>query len=112
MLWDALGWTALNDSIVPSTLLMATWMSLGMAIWMRVRGCGWPAILEMSLAMFVPFVMMYPFYWAGLVGGMAIMIVGHVLMVPAMVVAMLFRRDEYTRGHRAHRHEPELETAA
>jgi len=101
VLWDALGWTALNDELVPMTLLMATWMSLGMAIWMRVRGCGWRAILEMSLAMYVPFVMMYPFYWAGLVGGMAVMMVGHILMVPAMVVAMLFRLDEYTGAHHA-----------
>jgi hypothetical protein len=99
-LWDALGWTVLNDATVPSTLLMATWMSVGMAIWMRIRGCGWRAIFEMSLAMYVPFVMMYPFYWAGLVGDMAVMMVGHILMVPAMVVAMLFRLDEYTGAHR------------
>jgi hypothetical protein len=98
MLWDALGWTVL-DATVPKTLLMAAYMTLGMAIWMRVRGCGWPAIGEMGLAMFVPFVMMYPFFWAGWVSGMTVMVVGHVLMVPAMIVAMLLRRDEYTRAH-------------
>lgn len=106
LLFSELGWTVLNESMVPRTLLMATWMSLGMAAWMRVRGCGWPAILEMSLAMYVPFVGMYPFYWAGLVGDMAIMVVGHVLMVPAMVVAMLFRLSEYTGGHSRHKQEP------
>jgi hypothetical protein len=103
LLFGELGWTVLNESMVPRTLLMATWMSLGMAAWMRVRGCGWPAIIEMSLAMYVPFVAMYPFYWAGLVGDMAIMVVGHVLMVPAMVVAMLFRLDEYTGAHHHHK---------
>lgn len=107
MLFDALGWTVLTEATVPNTLLMATWMSLGMAIWMRIRGCGWPAIVEMSLAMFVPFLVMYPFFWAGVASGSAVMMVGHVLMVPAMVVAMLFRLDEYTQSHR-HHHTREL----
>jgi len=101
-LFDAVGWSFMNDYTVPMTLVMATNMSIGMAIWMRIRGCGWPAILEMSLAMYIPFVAMYPFYWAGLVNEMAIMIVGHTLMVPAMVVAMLFRLDEYTGAHKHH----------
>lgn len=100
MLFDSLGWTVLTEEIVPSTLLMATYMSIGMAAWMRIRGCGWPAIAEMSLAMYVPFVIMYPFYWGGLVSDGAVMMVGHVLMVPAMVVAMLFRLNEYTHGHK------------
>jgi hypothetical protein len=100
-LFDGLGLAVMNDAVVPSTLVMATTMSVGMAVWMRVRGCGWPAILEMSLAMYVPFVLMYPFYWAGLAGSMAVMMVGHILMVPAMVVAMLFRRSEY--AHCPHR---------
>jgi uncharacterized membrane protein len=102
-LFDALGWSFLNDETVPMTLIMATTMSVGMAIWMRIRGCGWPAIFEMSLAMYIPFVAMYPFYWAGLVDQMAIMIVGHSLMVPAMIVAMLFRLDEYTSTHEHHK---------
>ena len=102
-LWDGLGWSVLNDATVPRTLLMATWMSVGMAAWMRFRGCRWRPIGEMCLAMYVPFLLMYPFFLAGLVGGTAVMVVGHVLMVPAMVVAMLFRLDEYTAGHHAHR---------
>jgi hypothetical protein len=101
MLFDALGWTVLTEAVVPDTLVMATTMSIGMAAWMRFRGCGWPAIAEMSLAMYVPFVAMYPFYWAGVADGSMVMMVGHVLMVPAMVVAMLRRLPEYTRGHRA-----------
>lgn len=100
MLFDALGWTTLTEAIVPSTLLMATYMSIGMAAWMRIRGCGWPAIAEMSLAMYVPFVLMYPFYWGGLVGEGTVMTVGHVLMTPAMIVAMLFRLPEYTHAHK------------
>jgi flagellar biosynthetic protein FliP len=110
MLWEALGWTVLTEEMVPRTLLMATWMSVGMAIWMRIRGCSRPAILEMCLAMFVPFVVMYPFYFLGLVNTTAVMVVGHVFMVPAMVVAMLLRKEEYTGGHRARGPETRSET--
>jgi flagellar biosynthetic protein FliP len=110
MLWDALGWTVL-DATVPRTLLMAAYMTIGMSVWMLIRGCSWPAIGQMGLAMFIPFVMMYPFYWAGWVNTTAVMVVGHVLMVPAMIVAMLLRKDEYTRSHRAHR-EPAPQLAA
>jgi len=102
MLFEALGWHAVNELTVPRTLVMATTMSIGMAAWMRFRGCGWPAIAEMSLAMYVPFLVMYPFYLTGVAGSTAVMVVGHVLMTPAMIVAMLLRKDEYTRGH--HRH--------
>jgi hypothetical protein len=45
---------------------------------------------------------MYPFYAAGLASSTAVMVVGHVLMTPAMVVAMLFRLDEYTGTHKRH----------
>lgn len=99
MLFESLGWTVLTEQMVPRTLLMATYMTIGMAAWMRYRGCSWPATRDMGLAMYVPFVMMYPFYWAGFVTDMTIMVVGHVLMVPAMIVAMLLRKDEYTTCH-------------
>ncbi len=99
MLFESLGWTVLTEQMVPRTLLMATYMTIGMVLWMRYRGCSWPAARDMGLAMYVPFVMMYPFHWAGLVSDMTVMVVGHVLMVPAMVVAMLLRRDEYTTCH-------------
>ena len=105
MLFESLGWTAVTEDLVPRTLLMATYMSIGMAAWMRIRGCGWPAIVEMSLAMYVPFLIMYPFYAAGLASTTAVMVVGHVLMTPAMIVAMLFRLGEYTGAHKHHKKE-------
>jgi hypothetical protein len=36
-------------------------------------------------------------YWAGALSGDALLIGGHVLMLPAMVVAMPVREDECTR---------------
>jgi hypothetical protein len=82
--------------------LMAMNMTIGMAVWMRYRGHGWPPIGEMSAAMFVPLALLYGPFWAGLVSGDGLLIWMHVLMLPAMVIAMLHRRDEYARDHRHH----------
>ncbi len=107
LLWEALGWDFMIENLVARTLVMATNMSIGMALWMRFRGHRWRPILEMCLAMYVPFVIMYPFYFAGVAGVTGVMVVGHVLMVPAMAVVMLCRLDEYTVDHRRHRREAE-----
>ncbi|MEV8441138.1 hypothetical protein AB0425_27480 [Actinosynnema sp. NPDC051121] len=88
-------WPGLSDNVTAHVLVMATNMSLGMAVWMRIRRHGWPGILEMSAAMYAPFVVLLPFHWAGALSGMALMTAGHVLMVPAMLVAMWRRRHEY-----------------
>ncbi|WP_367128500.1 hypothetical protein [Saccharothrix sp. HUAS TT1] len=88
-------WPGLADVVTAHVLVMATNMSLGMALWMRVRRHGWAGIAEMSAAMYAPFVVLLPFHWTGVLPGMALMTAGHVLMVPAMLVAMLRRRHEY-----------------
>ena len=105
LLWEALGWEVMTENLVARTLVMATNMTIGMALWMRIRRHRWRPIAEMSLAMYLPFVVMYPFYFAGVAGTTGVMVVGHVLMVPAMAVVMLFRLDEYTVDHRAHKRE-------
>ncbi|ONI84691.1 hypothetical protein ALI22I_29665 [Saccharothrix sp. ALI-22-I] len=88
-------WPDLGDIVTAQVLVMATDMSLGMALWMRVRHHGWAGIAEMSAAMYLPFLVLLPFYWTGLLSGMALMTAGHVLMIPAMLGAMLRRRHEY-----------------
>lgn len=85
-----------------SALIMATSMSLGMALWMRYRGHGWAPIAEMSAAMYVPYLVLFVPFWAGMMPGDAMMMGGHVLMLPAMLGAMLPRRAEYTQDHRTH----------
>jgi len=82
--------------------LMAMNMTIGMAVWMRHRGHGWAPIAEMSAAMFVPLAVLIGPFWAGLLSGGALLGAMHVLMLPAMVIAMLHRRDEYARDHRHH----------
>ncbi len=88
-------WPGLSANVTAHVLVMATNMSLGMAVWMRIRRHGWAGVAEMSAAMYAPFVVLLPFHWAGSLSGMALMTAGHVLMVPAMLGAMLRRRHEY-----------------
>lgn len=91
----SLAWPGLSENTSAHALVMATNMSLGMAAWMRIRGHGLAAIAEMSAAMYLPFLVLLPFHWAGALPAMALMTAGHALMVPAMLVAMLRRRREY-----------------
>ncbi|MBB5777502.1 hypothetical protein [Nonomuraea jabiensis] len=76
-------------------LLMAVDMSIGMAAWMRIRGHGWPATLEMCAAMFVPVVPLFPLLWLGAIDAGIMMAAAHVAMFPLMLAAMLRRLDEY-----------------
>lgn len=80
-------------------LLMATSMTAGMTAWMAWRRHSWPAIAEMGLAMYLAFVVLFPPLWLGLLSGDGLMLAGHVLMLPAMAVAMLHRREEYVGAH-------------
>lgn len=102
-LWNlalaALGAPDLLDRPELDALAMAANMSLAMAAWMRFRRHSWRSVLEMSAAMFVPFVALFIPMWWGLLSGDTMIVAGHVLMLPAMIIAMILRRDEY-REHR------------
>jgi hypothetical protein len=80
-------------------MVMATDMAIGMAVWMRIRGHNRRSIGEMSAAMYVPFVVLLLPYGVGYLSGDALIGAGHILMLPAMLIAMLARRDEYAGGH-------------
>jgi hypothetical protein len=82
-----------------SALVMATNMTIGMSLWMLYRKHSWPSIAEMGAAMYLPFIVLLLPYWLGQVPGNTIMMGGHALMLPAMLAAMLRRRNEYTRHH-------------
>ena len=80
-------------------LLMATSMTAGMAAWMAWRRHSWPAIAEMGLAMYLAFVVLFPLYWVGALSEQGLIVIAHVLMLPAMALAMLHRREEYVGAH-------------
>lgn len=79
---------------------MAAEMSIGMVVWMRYRGHGWASSLEMTAAMFAPLALLFPLLWLGAIAGGSLMLLEHVVMLPAMFLLMLRRRSEY--GSAAH----------
>ena len=83
---------------------MAFTMSVPMVAWMRHRGHGWTPAWEMTASMFIPSFAAIALLWAGIIDDSgALLAIQHVAMLPAMLVAMLLRLDEYT-GHGAHAH--------
>ena len=73
-----------------------------MVAWMRYRGHGRAASNEMAASMLIPTAGVIALLGAGLVGDVGtLLMVEHVVMLPAMLVGMLLRRDEYLGGPRA-----------
>jgi flagellar biosynthetic protein FliP len=90
------------DRVELHALALATNMTIGMAAWMAIRRHSWPSIAEMSGAMYAPFIILFLPYWAGLITAGDLFTLGHLLMLPAMLLAMLRRRAEYTAAHTGH----------
>jgi copper chaperone CopZ len=99
LVFSLLGAADLMHRAELGALVMATNMTIGMSLWMRYRKHGWASIGEMGAAMYLPFVVLFVPFWAGLLSDSALMVGGHVLMLPAMLAAMLWRRDEYIQHH-------------
>jgi hypothetical protein len=84
-------------------LAMAAIMTVPMVGWMRYRGHSWRPCWEMAVSMFLPTFGVIGLLWSGLVADFGVlMTLEHAVMLPAMLVAMLLRRDEYTRSHADH----------
>ena len=86
-----------------NALVMATNMTVAMSAWMRYRGHGRAATAEMAAAMYLPFVLLFPLLWGQVLGPDAMLLLGHVLMLPAMAGVMLLRPHEYAHHHAAAR---------
>lgn len=82
-----------------AALIDATDMTVAMTVWMLYRGHSRARVVEMAVAMYVPYLVLLVPYWLGVLPGERIMMGGHALMLPAMVVAMLAHRAEYSRPH-------------
>ena len=98
-------WPAI-DRVELQALAMATNMTIGMAALMADRRHPSPGIVEMSAAMYAPFVILFVPYWAGVITSGGLFLIGHLLMLPAMLLAMLHRRAEYTAHTMHHRGHP------
>lgn len=80
-------------------VLMATSMSVGMAALMAWHRSPVASIVEMCLAMYLSFAVLLPAHWLGLLSGEAAVVLGHVVMLPAMAAVMLRRREQYLDHH-------------
>src|SRR4029077_18595262 len=89
----AAGAQHLLDHPEPMALSMATGMAIGMAAWMAFRRHGWRAIAQMTAAMYLPFVILFPATLAGAMTSGTMMVAGHGLMLLSMLAVMLWRRE-------------------
>ena len=92
---QAAGVPHLLDHAELMTLAMATDMAIGMGAWMTFRRHGWRDIAEMTAAMYLPFVILFPATLAGAMTSGTMMVAGHVLMLAAMLAVTLRRREHY-----------------
>jgi flagellar biosynthetic protein FliP len=95
----SLAWPGLSDRPAADAMVMAATMTIGMALWMRIRRHRWVRIGEMSAAMVAPFAALLVPYWLGAISGDALMMGGHMLMFVTMLATMLWRHREYRHGH-------------
>ena len=96
MLLNPIGWAEVVANFEAATLVMATNMTVAAAAWMRFRRHGWAAVAELAVAMYAPFLVLFPPLWLGALSANGLMVLGHVLMLLAIAAAMLRRRHEYT----------------
>jgi ABC-type branched-subunit amino acid transport system permease subunit len=100
LLLGQVGQASLLDHTEVAVAIMTVNMSVGMAVLMRFRGHDWVHIAEMSAAMAATFLVLLVPFWLGVMSGAAVTTLGHVLMLPSMLLVMLRRRDVYGRDHR------------
>jgi hypothetical protein len=94
-----------SDAPALMLLGMGVTMTVPMVAWMRYRGHGWDASSEMAASMLIPTAGVIALLWAGLVADIGTLLaLEHVVMLPAMLVAMLLRRDEYSHAGRHDQH--------
>jgi hypothetical protein len=90
----------LPDRTAVQLVEMAAWMTVPMIAWMRFRGHGSRICIEMAAAMVLPAAGALALLGAGIVtDGDSLVMLEHTVMFPAMLVAMLLRRDEYLGHH-------------
>jgi flagellar biosynthetic protein FliP len=77
---------------------MAFNMTLPMVALMRYRGHSWERGGEMAAAMFLPALPLLVLLWLGLISAHLVLPLQMALMLPSMILAMLYRANEYA-GH-------------
>lgn len=89
---------AWHDHTELAVFAMTFNMTLPMVLWMRHRGHSWERGGEMAAAMFVLALALLALFWLGIVSAHVVLPLEMALMIPAMILVMLYRVDEYA-GH-------------
>lgn len=92
----------MRDLPVTATLVMAATMVGPMALWMNYRGHARRSIVEMTVAMLAPLVVVVPLGLAGALTGHDLGSMYHTAMYAPMIAVMLYRRAEYAGSHVGH----------
>jgi hypothetical protein len=95
---------AWDDHVLLAAFAMAFNMTMPMVLWMRYRGHSWERGGEMAAAMNLPVLPALLLYWIGAIPSEGVLGLQMMLMIPAMLGAMLYRKEEYSAPHTAHRH--------
>jgi hypothetical protein len=90
---------AWRDHVALAAFAMAFDMTVPMVLWMRYRGHSWARGGEMAAAMNLPLLPLLGLDWAGAIPPRGVLGLQMMLMLPAMLAAMLYRRDEYSAAH-------------
>ena len=90
---------AWRDYVVLAAFAMAFNMTVPMVLWMRYRGHSWERGGEMAAAMILPLLPLLVLYSLDVIAATAVLGLQMMLMIPAMVLAMLYRREEYSAPH-------------
>ena len=86
---------------------MALTMTVPMVALMRYRGHDWRPCWEMAASMLLPTFAVIAAMWTGINDDFGtLMVAEHAVMLPAMLVAMLLRFDEYAGCHHHHAEAP------
>ena len=87
-------------------VVIAIFMTVPMVGWMRLRGHGWRTLSEMAAAMIIPAIPFIVLTWLRVITWPSCGLYC-VVTIPAMLVAMFLRRNEYSQhlhGSAAHQH--------
>jgi hypothetical protein len=95
---------AWRDHVALAAFAMAFNMTVPMVLWMRYRGHTWERCGEMAAAMNLPVLPLLVLYWLGVIPSEVVLGLQMMLMLPMMLGAMLYRKEEYSAPHAAHAH--------
>jgi hypothetical protein len=90
---------AWRDHVGLAALAMAFNMTVPMVLWMGYRGHSWERCWEMAVAMNLPLVPALVLYAFDAIPARGVLGMQMMLMTPAMLAAMLYRKEEYSAPH-------------